>query len=81
MVKVSFESVKIIMKKIMCFWKWNITIKVFLYSIFLLLLMNLDRCLGAYIFYSYDMCHARLGHVNSSYVIKLQRLGLTKIHE
>jgi len=28
----------------------------------------------AYIVDSYDIWHARLGHVNSSYVMKLQRL-------
>ena len=28
----------------------------------------------------YDIWHARLGHVNSSYVIKLHRLGLIKMH-
>ena len=36
---------------------------------------------SAYIVDSYDIGHARLGHVNSSYVIKLQRLGLINIHD
>jgi len=36
---------------------------------------------SAYIFDSYDIWHARLGHVNSSYVMKLQRLGLINMHD
>jgi len=36
---------------------------------------------SAYIIDSYDIWHARLGHVNSSYVIKLQRLGLINMHD
>jgi len=44
-VKVSFESDKIVMKKIIYLWEKDIVIKVFLYSMFLKLLMNLDLCL------------------------------------
>ena len=36
---------------------------------------------SVYIVDSYDIWHARLGHVNSSYVIKLQRLGLINMHD
>jgi len=36
---------------------------------------------SAYIVDSYDIWHARLEHVNSSYVIKLQRLGLINMHD
>ena len=35
----------------------------------------------AYIINSYDTWQVRLGHVNSSYVIKLQRLGLINMHD
>ena len=35
----------------------------------------------AYIVDFYDIWHARLGHVNYSYVMKLQRLGLINMHE
>jgi len=44
-VKVSFESDKIVMKKIIYLCEKDIVIKVFLYSMFLKLLMNLDLCL------------------------------------
>jgi len=30
---------------------------------------------------THDLWHARLGHVNSSYVIKLQRLRLINMHD
>ena len=40
-----------------------------------------ESCSSAYIVDSYDMCHARLGHVNSSYVMKLQWLGLINMHD
>ena len=36
---------------------------------------------SAHIVDSYDIWHARLGHVNSSYVIKLQRIGLINMHD
>ena len=36
---------------------------------------------STYIFNSYNTWHARLGHMNSSYVIKLQRLGLINMHD
>ena len=36
---------------------------------------------SAYIVDSYDMWHARLGHVNSLYVMKLQRIGLINMHD
>jgi len=36
---------------------------------------------STYIVNSYDIWHARLGHVNSSYVIKLQWLGLINMHD
>ena len=36
---------------------------------------------STYIVDSYDVWHARLGHVNYSYVMKLQRLGLINMHE
>jgi len=40
-----------------------------------------ESCSSAYIFDSYDMWHARLGHVNSSYVMKLQRLRLINMND
>jgi len=36
---------------------------------------------STYIVDSYDIWHARLGHVNSSYVMKLQQLGLINMHD
>ena len=36
---------------------------------------------SAYIVDSYHIWHARLGHVNSLYVMKLQRLGLINKHD
>ena len=36
---------------------------------------------STYIIDSYDILHARLGHVNSSYVFKLQQLRLIKMHD
>jgi len=36
---------------------------------------------SAYIVDSYNIWHARLGHVNSSYIIKLQRLRLINMHD
>jgi len=36
---------------------------------------------SAYIVHSYDVWHATLGHVNYSYVMELQRLGLFNMHE
>ena len=36
---------------------------------------------SAYIVDSYDIWHARLGHVNHSYVMKLERLGLINMHD
>ena len=36
---------------------------------------------SAYIIYSYDVWHVRLGHVNYSYVMILQRLGLINLHD
>jgi len=36
---------------------------------------------SAYIVDSYDIWHARLGHVNSLYVMKLQRLRLINMHD
>ena len=40
-----------------------------------------ESCSSAYIVDSYDMWHARLGHVNSSYSMKLQRLGLIGMYD
>ena len=31
--------------------------------------------------YSYDVWHSRLGHVNPTYVMKLQRLSLINMHD
>jgi len=35
----------------------------------------------SYIVDSYDVWHAKLGHVNSLYVIKYQQLGLINMHD
>jgi len=53
----------------MCLWERGIVIKDFLYSMFLILLMIMDLS-SIYIIDSYHIWHARLGHVNYTYVLK-----------
>nr|KYP50829.1 Retrovirus-related Pol polyprotein from transposon TNT 1-94 [Cajanus cajan] len=36
---------------------------------------------STYMIDSYGMWHARLGHVNSAYVLKLKRLGMINMHD
>ena len=43
--------------------------------------INENASSSAYLIDSYDIWHARLGHVNPTYVMKLQRLGLIKMHD
>ena len=38
--------------------------------------MNENSSSSTYFFDSYDVWHARLGHVNSGYIKKMQSLGL-----
>jgi len=78
-VKVSFEYDKIVMTKNNAFVGKG-------YCDQCLFVLNIseiinESCSSAYIVDSYDMWHARLGHVNSSYVMKLQRLGLINMHD
>jgi len=40
-----------------------------------------ESCSSTYIIDSYDMWHARLEHDTSSYVMKLQQLGLINMHD
>lgn len=78
-VKVSFESDKIVMTKNNVFvGKGYCDQGLFVLNISEI--MN-ESTSSAYIVDSYDIWHARLGHVNSSYVIKLQRLGLINMHD
>ena len=66
-VKVSFESDKIVMTKKQCFCGEGILwSKLFVLNIYEVI--NESES-SAYIVDSYDIWHARLGHVNSSYVI------------
>ena len=77
-VKVSFKFDKIVMTKNNVFAGKG-------YSDQGLFVLNISEIINkssfAYIVDSYDMWHARLGHVNSSYVMKLQRLGLINMHD
>jgi len=78
-VKVSFEYDKIVMTKNNVFVRKT-------YCDQGLFVLNIYEVMNefessAYIVDSYDIWHARLGHVNSSYVMKLQRLGLINMHD
>ena len=42
-------------------------------------MINKNASSSAYLIDSYDIWHARLGHVNPTYVMKLQQLGLINI--
>jgi len=67
-VKVSFKSDKIVMKKNVFVGKGYCNQGLFVLNISKII--N-ESCSSAYIVDSYDMWHARLGHVSSSYVMKL----------
>ena len=78
-VKVSFESDKIVITKNNVFvGKGYCDQDLFALNIYEI--MNESKS-SAYIVDSYDIWHTRLGHVNSSYVMKLQRLGLINMHD
>ena len=71
----SFESDKIIMTKDNIFaGKGFCNQGLFLLSIFEV--MNENAYSSAYLVDSYDIWHARLGHVSSGYIKKRQTLGL-----
>ena len=77
-VKVSFESDKIVMTKNNVFVRKEYCDQ----GLFVLNILEIiSESSSAYIVDSYDMWHVRLGHVNSSYVMKLQQLGLTNMHD
>ena len=80
-VKVSFESDKIVMTKSNVFvGKGYCDQGLFVINVYDII--NESRSMSsAYIVDSYDIWYARLGHVNSSYVIKLQQLGLINMHD
>ena len=78
-VKVSFESDKIVMTKNNVFVGKGYCDQGFF-------VLNISEIINessfAYIIVDlYDMWHARLEHVNSSYVMKLQWLGLINMHD
>jgi len=78
-VKVSFESDKIVMTKNNVFvGKGYCDQGLFVLNIYEVI--NKSES-STYIVDSYDIWHARLGHVNSSYVMKLQRLVLINMHD
>jgi len=78
-VEVSFESDKIVMTKNNVFvGKGYCDQSLFVLNIYEVI--NESES-SAYIVDLYDIWHARLGHVNSSYVMKLQRLGLINMHD
>ena len=77
-VKVSFESNKIVMTKNNVFVGNG-------YCDQCVFVLNISKVINefessAFIVDSYDIWHARLGHVNSLYVMKLQQLGLINMH-
>jgi len=73
-VKVSFEFDKVVMTKNNVFvGKGYCDQGIFVLNVSEIINGSVS---SAYIVHSYDIWHARLGHVNSLYVIKLQRLGL-----
>jgi len=78
-VKVSFEFDKIVMTKYNVFVGKGYCEQ----GLFVLNISEIinESCSSAYIVDSYDIWHARLGHVNSSYVMKLQRLGLINMRD
>jgi len=80
-VKVLFESDKIVMTKNNVFVGKGYCDQ----GLFVLNVSNVIDESGfvsfAYIVDSYDIWHARLGHLNSLYVIKLQQLGLINMHD
>jgi len=80
-VKVSFESDKIVMTK-KCLFVGKAYCDQGLFVLHVSDIINeFGSISSTFIVDSHDMWHARLGHVNSSYVIKLQQLGLINIHE
>jgi len=71
-VKVSFEFDKIVMIKNNIFvWKGYYDQDLFVLNVSKIIKES-GSMSSTYIVNSYDIWHARLGHVNSSYVIKLQ---------
>ena len=80
-VKVSFESDKIVMTKNNVFVEKGYCDQ----GLFVLNVSDIINESGSvsstYVVDCYDIWHARLGHINSSYVIKLQRLGLINMHD
>ena len=78
-VKVSFESDQIVMTKNNVFVRKG-------YCDQCLFILNIYEIINefessAYIVETYDIWHARLGHVNYSYVMKLKRLGLINMRD
>ena len=74
-VKVSFKSDKIVMTKNNVFKRKGFCNQgLFVLSIFEV--MNENSSSSTYLFDFYDVWHARLGHVNSGYIKKMQSLGL-----
>ena len=75
-VKVSFESDKIVMTKNNIFMgKGFCNQRLFILSISKVI--NGNASSSAYLVDSYDIRHARLGHVSSGYIKKMQTLGLS----
>ena len=80
-VKVSFESNKIMITKNNVFMEKRFCDQG-LFVLNISEIINKSEFMScAYIVDSYDIWHAKLGHVNSSYVIKLQQLGLINMHD
>ena len=74
-VKVSFESDKIIMTKDNIFVEKGFCNQG-LFVLSISEVMNENASSSAYLVDSYDIWHARLGHVSSGYIKKMQTLGL-----
>jgi hypothetical protein len=78
-VKVSFESDKIVMTKNNVFVGKGYCDQ----GLFVLDISEINKNVSsaAYLIDSYDMWHARLGHINSSYIFKLERLGMISLSD
>ena len=79
-VKISFESNKIVMTKNNVFVGKGYCDQA-LFVLNVSEVINENASSSAYLIDSYDIWHARLGHANPTYVMKLQQLGLINKHD
>ena len=81
-VKISFEFDKTIMTKNNVFvGKGYYDQGFFMLNVYEVINDNASSSSSILLIDSYDIWHARLGHVNPTYAMKLQRLGLINMHD